>query len=260
MPRQTSRLAVIGTTAARLAAAVRLYASTTEAAPAEHLAAADTVAIGRDGLAMLALSGILMLASLGTTLLAALAYVVWVGAVTPATAPPASVIIVLGMRLGPDGRPRSRFRRRLDRARLLLARAPGAEIVVLGGRTLAGVVSEALAGRRYLQHLGVPAERVRLEDRSRHTLENLRNFRAQFANAMPEPPVLVTSRFHLARSSLMARGLRLAHTACAAEEHAGALLREAPRIATEAVLIHWYLVGRTYARWAGDHRMAARIS
>ena len=35
----------------------------------EHLAAAETVAIGRDGLAMLALSGILMLASLGTTLL-----------------------------------------------------------------------------------------------------------------------------------------------------------------------------------------------
>jgi len=209
---------------------------------------------------MLALSGVVMLASLGSTLLAALAYVAWIGAATPPTAPPASVIIVLGLRLGPDGRVTSRYRRRLDRARLLLARSPGAEIVVLGGRTRAGAVSEAEAGRDYLQRLGVPADRIRLEDRSRHTLENLQHYRAQFGDKRPEPPVLVTSRFHIARSSLFARGVRVAHTPCAAEDHAAALLREAPRIAVEAVLIHWYLVGRTYARWARDYRMAARIS
>ena len=216
------------------------------------------VTIGRDGLAMLALSGVVMLASLGTTLLAALAYVVWIGAGTGTTAPPAPVIIVLGMRLGADGLPGPRYRRRLDRARMLWA--PRTEIVVLGGRTRAGVGSEAEAGGRYLERLGVPAERIRLEDWSRHTLENFREYRAQFSDPSAEPPVLVTNRFHLARSSLLARGLRLAHTPCAAEDHAVALLREAPRIVIEAVLVHWYLVCRTYARWAGDHRMAARIS
>jgi uncharacterized SAM-binding protein YcdF (DUF218 family) len=218
----------------------------------------ETVTIGRDGLATLALSSVVMLASLGTTLLAALAYVVWIGAVTPPTAPAASVIIVLGMRLGPGGAPRSRYRRRLHRAWRLLA--PGAEIVILGGRTRAGVVSEAEAGMRYLLHRGVPPERIRLEDRSCHTLENLRQYRAQFGALLSERPALVTNRFHLARSSLLARGMGLAHTPCAAEDRPASLLREAPRVVREAVLIHWYMVGRTYARWAGNERMAARIS
>jgi uncharacterized SAM-binding protein YcdF (DUF218 family) len=216
--------------------------------------------IGRDGLAMLALSGVVAVASLGTTLVATLAYVVWVGAASSPAAPSAPVIIVLGMRLGPDGSPGPRYRLRLDRACRLLARAPGGEIVVLGGRTRAGVVSEAEAGSRYLRRLGVPAAQIRLEDESRHTLENLRQYRAHFGNAAPEPPVLVTNRFHLARSTLLARGMGVPHLPCAAEDHAAVLLREAPRIVMEAVLIHWYLVGRTYARWAGDHRMAARIT
>jgi uncharacterized SAM-binding protein YcdF (DUF218 family) len=108
--------------------------------------------------------------------------------------------------------------------------------------------------------LGVPAERLRLEDRSRHTLENLRHYRDQFGASGGAPPVLVTSRFHLARSSLLARGLRLAHTPCAAEHHAAVLLRQVPRMTMEAVLIHWYVVGRGYAHWAGNHRMTARIT
>jgi uncharacterized SAM-binding protein YcdF (DUF218 family) len=225
--------------------------------------AVETEPIGRDGLAMLALSCVVMLASLGTTLLAALACVVWIGATTPPTAPAASVIIVLGMRLGPGGAPRSRYRRRLHRASRLLA--PGAEIIVLGGSTRAGVVSEAEAGMRYLLRRGVPREQIRLEEASSHTLENLRQYRARFYRAQfgtpaPERPVLVTNRFHLARSSLLARGMGLPHTLCAAEDRPAALLREAPRIVREAVLIHWYIVGRTYARWSGNERMTARIS
>jgi hypothetical protein len=50
------------------------------------------------------------------------------------------------------------------------------------------------------------------------------------------------------------------HTPCAAEDHAAALLRDAPRLVMEAALIHWYLVGRVYAHWAGNERMAARIT
>ncbi len=214
--------------------------------------------IGSDGLAMLALSGVVAVASFGSTLVAVLAYVVWIGAVTAPTAAPASVIIVLGLRLRPDGEPEPRYRLRLERARRLLA--PGAEIVVLGGRTRAGMVSEAEAGSRYLQRVGVPAEKIRREDESRHTLENLRHYREHFADRAREPPVLVTNRFHLARSSLMARGMGVAHTPCAAEDHTAVLLRDAPRLLMEAALIHWYLVGRIYARCAGNERMAARIT
>ena len=221
--------------------------------------------IGRDGLAMLVLSVVLAVASLGSTLLAVLAYVVWIGAVTATTAPrgsiiPGSIIIVLGLRLRPDGEPEARYRLRLERARRLLVRAPGAEIVVLGGRTRAGAVSEAEAGSRYLQRLGVPPEKIRLEDQSRHTLENLRHYREHFAIPAREPPVLVTNRFHLARSVLLARGMGVAHTPCAAEDRAAVLLGEMPRMVMEAVLIHWYLVGRTYGRLARNDRMIARIT
>jgi uncharacterized SAM-binding protein YcdF (DUF218 family) len=226
--------------------------------PSGDEVAVEAAPIGIDGLAMLALSCVVMLVSLGSTLLVALGYVVWIGVATAATAPAASVIIVLGMQLGLGGVPRKRYRRRLQRARRLLV--PGAEIVILGGQTRAGVVSEAEAGMRYLLRSGVPAGQIRLEDRSRHTLENLRHYREQFGERPAEPPVLVTNRFHLARSSLMARGLGLAHTRCAAEDSGWALLRQVLGIVREAVLVHWYLVGRTYARWAGNERMTARIS
>jgi hypothetical protein len=40
----------------------------------------------------------------------------------------------------------------------------------------------------------------------------------------------VTNRFHLARSSLLAAGLGIAHTLCAAEDSRLAALRHLPRM------------------------------
>jgi hypothetical protein len=75
-----------------------------------------------------------------------------------------------------------------------------------------------------------------------------------------ELPILVTSRTHLARSSVLARGLGIAHRRCAAEDHAAIVLRELPLALWEAVLLHWYVIGRLYVRCTGNPGMAARIS
>jgi hypothetical protein len=75
-----------------------------------------------------------------------------------------------------------------------------------------------------------------------------------------EQPLLVTSRFHLARSSLLAAGLGIAHTCCAAEDSRLPARRDLPRMLIEALLIHWYVTGRSFARLTGNKRMAARIT
>lgn len=215
---------------------------------------------GGDGLAMLALSLAVAALSGGVSALLVLAYVWHVAARTSAHADPAGGgapgrILVLGMRLDRDGRPGPLYRARLDRARRLLAAHPGTEVVVLGGRTRPGLPSEAQAGRDYLRARGEPIAAIRTEAESRHTLENLRLYRDGF------PPagrvVLVTNRFHLARAGLMAETLGIAHRLCAAETGwramPGALVQE-------AVLVHWFLVGRTFCRVTGHTRMLARIT
>lgn len=216
---------------------------------------------GGDGLAMLALSLAVAALSGGVSVLLALAHVWRVAARTPAHADPAGEggapgrILVLGMRLGRDGRPGPLYRARLDRACALLAAAPGAEVVLLGGRTRPGVPSEAQAGRDHLRARGVPDAAIRLEAESRHTLENLRLYREGFPLA--GRVVLVTGRFHLARAGLMAETLGIAHRLCAAEAgwraRPGALVQE-------ALLVHWFLVGRAYCRLTGHARMLARIT
>jgi uncharacterized SAM-binding protein YcdF (DUF218 family) len=220
----------------------------------------EPVVIGSDGFAMLALSVAVILLSLGTSLVLAFGYVLWIALRTPSSRPHNACIVVLGMRLDAAGEPARCYRARLDRARTLWLRAPDSTIIILGGHTSPGAKSEADAGAVYLRARGVAADRTETEDRSRHTLENLLVYRARFPIRAAERPILVTSRFHLARSSLLASGLGITHTRCAAEGSRLATLRELPSMLHEALLIHWYMTGRGYARLTGNKRMAARIT
>jgi uncharacterized SAM-binding protein YcdF (DUF218 family) len=127
---------------------------------------------------------------------------------------------------------------------------------LLGGRSPHRSVSEAEVGANYLVACGICSSRIRCEDRSRHTLENLQQYRSTLAATETEPAALVTSRFHLARASMMARGLDIPHCLCAAESR----LSIGWPMLQEAFLIHWYVTGRTFARWTGNTRMLARIS
>jgi uncharacterized SAM-binding protein YcdF (DUF218 family) len=218
----------------------------------------ESVVIGPDGLGMLALSVALMLLSLGVTLLLASGHVLWIALRTPHVVAAGASIVVLGMRLNKAGEPTRHYRARLDRARALWLR--GCRIVVLGGATSPGAISEADAGAAYLRARGVPADRLDTEARSRHTLENLLRYRERFPIAPAEQPLLVTSRFHLARTSLLAAGLGIAHTCCAAEDSRLPALGDLPRMLVEALLIHWYVTGRSFARLTGNKRMTARIT
>ena len=212
--------------------------------------------VGSDGWATLAISCALLIASLGLTLLVTLIVVFWKAWMTPAVAPRCGRVIVPGHRLGTDGQPSLRFCQRLDRAAALLDASPTATVHLLGGRAIGSTVSEADVGASYLVARGVCSHRIRSEDRSRHTLENLQQYRATLATSSGDPVILVTSRFHLARAGMMAHGLNVPHSLCAAEDRP----RFCWSMLHEAFLIHWYLTGRTVARWTRNRRMLARIS
>ena len=217
----------------------------------------DSIAIGWDGAAMLALSALVVVLTGGLSLLAAGAFVLRQALRTPTAASPGhGPVVVLGRRLARDGRACPAFRARLDRSRVLAANSP-APIIILGGATRPGLPAEAAAGAAYLMAQGVPAGRILMEGRSRHTLENLRGLRRTTAG-LPDGgrPVLVTSRLHLARAAQMAAFMGLTLTPCAAED------RFAPSMAllSETLLIHWYLTGRLVTEWTGSRRLADRIT
>jgi uncharacterized SAM-binding protein YcdF (DUF218 family) len=218
------------------------------------------VLIGADGLAMLGLSGAILLLSLGTSLLLAFGYALRIALYAPSCVPLPARIIVLGIRLNGNGNPTPCYQARLDRALTLWQRSESSQIVILGGVTTPGTRSEAQAGALFLRERGVCAAAIEMEERSRHTLENLQQYRQRFPTDLTELPVLVTSRYHLARSSLLAAGLGIAHRRCAAEERWLAALWHLPRMLQEALLIHWYVSGRSFAWLTGNRSITARIS
>nr|WP_294508790.1 YdcF family protein [uncultured Rhodopila sp.] len=215
--------------------------------------------VGADGFAMLALSCLVMVGTGGLTLLFAVVHVMRTGWRAPADVAGATRILVPGYRLPPDGRPNRVYQQRLDRARALARASPHADVFLLGGRARPGVASEAEAGAAWLQARGLAAARLRCEDRSRHTLENLRLYRDAYPPGPNEPAVLVTSRFHLARAALMAAGLGLHCRPCAAEAKPAAILPRLDRVVAEAFLVHWYVVGCRFSHWIGNAHMLARI-
>ncbi|WP_017940630.1 MULTISPECIES: YdcF family protein [unclassified Thioalkalivibrio] len=213
--------------------------------------------IGPDGLATFALSNLLILATGGLSWL-----LLWTHALRwsrrlrcPGRG---RCILVLGQQLE-AGVPGPGYRLRLLRAARLARRNPEARILVLGGQTSPEGPTEAAAGAAFLRRRGIASERIQTEDASRHTLENLRNARDLLAREPhdDEPLVLITSRFHLARSAAMARGMGLHVCPCPAE--LGSRV-SAARLAREAWMLHWYHVGRGFARLIRHRGMLERIS
>ncbi len=209
---------------------------------------------------MFALSGVVMIATGGLTYALAMLHVVREAAKRARVGMGGGPIVVLGVQLPENGVPGFEFRERLDHGAILLARGEGAEIVVLGGVTRAGQPSEAEAGKDHLvRYRNVPAGRIECESRSHHTLENLYFYRQ--GPLYPGTPVtLVTSRFHMARACLLARGLGLAVDGSPSDRGIHGLIRVLVRLPWEGLLIHWYVVGRAFARITRNERMARRIS
>jgi uncharacterized SAM-binding protein YcdF (DUF218 family) len=214
----------------------------------------DPPFLGHDGAITLAAALLTVVATFGLApLLAALAVrrTARAAPVVPPLEP--ARILVLGHRLE-GGAVSAAFAARLDRALALARAAPAARVLVLGGVTSPGAPAEAEAGRDWLVSRGLDPARIGLETRSRHTLENLSNHRA--AQGAPAPEALVTSRAHLHRALLMARGLGLDPMPVAAEAAPIVPLRAA---LAEGFLVHWYHTGRALSRLLRRRRWLARI-
>lgn len=197
-----------------------------------------------------AISNLVIAATGGLSLLPALIRVYWVAASAPATIPRARWVLVLGMRLR-NGAITSDFALRLRKAEELQAAHHDCRVLVLGGGGETEGVTEAQKGKEYLVGRGVPASRVLLEDRSSNTLENLREAKKLLADMHAEHTVLVTNRYHLARSQAIAVGLGLADTLCAAEDRLRLHAHMLGRFPLEAYYLHWILAGRVWNRLVG---------
>ena len=227
--------------------------------PTESLTCRVGRMVGADGFATLLLSNLVILMSAGVTLAWVLGRVYRV-ARRAAPAPLAvDVAMVLGFRLR-DQQVAQQYAERLLRASVLHKRGSIRRILVLGGRTGgAAGRSEAEQGRRFLVSQGVTPDCVLAEEDSIHTLENLRNARAALDDGSA-PVVLITSRYHLARSAAMAAGFGLRPVPCPAEDRLAHTPRTGLLLLREAWFLHWYYVGRTWSRWLGNKKSLARIS
>jgi uncharacterized SAM-binding protein YcdF (DUF218 family) len=215
--------------------------------------------LGADGYLTLAVSNLVIIATCGLSWLWQVARVHRVASLAPANRAKVEVAVVLGFRLH-ENHVCPEFAMRLDRARSLYVRGIARRILVVGGRMGHSRLSEAEAGRLYLAARGIPDEAILREEYSRHTLENLRYARAAIEGCGERGFLLITSRYHLARSAALAQGLGLRPTLCPAEDRLGLDILTFLRLCREAWFLHWYVVGRAWARLTGDHRSLARIS
>lgn len=214
--------------------------------------------VGADGLKMLFASVLVALCSGGLSLLFVFLYVTRVARTASAEVPLDNDLCVLvpGVRLE-NGSVGKDFRQRLERA-YVLYQAGARQIILLGGKMAGSMRSEAAAGADYLLMRGLPNTVLRLEEGSRHTLENLRYARELIEQ--DQALLIVSNRYHLARLAIMADGLGLRSILCAAEASAYWRASRAGRLGLEAFYVHWYLTGRYWARLVGDRKSLERIS
>ncbi|MFI5778760.1 vancomycin high temperature exclusion protein [Nocardia sp. NPDC051570] len=119
-----------------------------------------------------------------------------------ATVPPASVVIVPGAKVGPDGRPMAYLRGRLDVAiELLAARKAGA--VLISGDSAGRSGDEIASMRRYLLDRGVDPAVLRVDGAGLSTWETCERAHRLFGI---DRAIIVTQPRHAPRAIALCRG------------------------------------------------------
>jgi uncharacterized SAM-binding protein YcdF (DUF218 family) len=155
-----------------------------------------------------------------------------------ATAPAGmDYLIVLGARVDPDG-PSPALNRRLNAGMACLDDHPDALIIASGGQGRDEPMSEAQCIRDELVKRGVDPARIRMEDQSRDTLENLANCRAMIADDGAAVGI-VTNNFHIWRSLRMARRAGLTNAHGIAAEYTGPTLLHFMVRETISIVVHF---------------------
>ncbi|MEJ2399136.1 MAG: YdcF family protein [Gammaproteobacteria bacterium] len=203
------------------------------------------------------LSLFVMLLSGGLTLLLAIVHT-WRTAKRAATVANGQHVVVLGKRLR-NNVPDHEYRLRLDRAAALYRMDNTREFYLLGGTTGEAEISESLAGQQYLEAQGIPPSQLHIEQDSRNTLENIRHLRER-VDIPDQRIVLISNRYHLARARIMARRFGFQIETCAAEQDTATGLMDKWMYVVEALLLHWFLTGLSYARLTRNQAMLLRIS
>ena len=122
----------------------------------------------------------------------------------------ADFVVVLGCGLRDGGRVPPLLASRLDRGdavfRALAAHGSDPVLIVSGGKGHDERVSEAGAMASYLTARGFPADRIRREDRSANTEQNVAYSKAIMDRLQPGATcVIVTSNYHVFRTAMIAR-------------------------------------------------------
>ena len=114
-------------------------------------------------------------------------------------------IIVLGAKVN-GTQPSVTLQDRLEAAVKYSERAPGALLVVSGGRGAGEDITEAAAMKSYFVAAGIPAQRILLEEQSRTTQENLCNSKRllEQTGRTPQCVGIVTSDYHIFRACRLA--------------------------------------------------------
>lgn len=203
--------------------------------------------------------------SLGLVWVGYLVHVWRVAARSPVAPREPMTVLVFGRRLVRDA-PEKDYQARLLRALALMRAHHTEHVLLLGGRSGGGAISEAAAGRSWLeQHELPPGVVVQLEQASVDSLENLRHARSLLQEDGPVarvlPPVaLVTSRYHLARCHLLAQRLGFRSVPVAAEARLVLNRRYVVRMLAESGYLMWIDIGMRWARLIGHRRISARLS
>jgi uncharacterized SAM-binding protein YcdF (DUF218 family) len=155
------------------------------------------------------------------------------------------------------GRADADYLRRIERTQQLALQCDDIEVLLLGGGE---APTEAEVAARELRRLGTPdSVRLVLEHESRDTLENLRNARQVLAQRDARQVLLLSSRYHLARCSMLATRLGIAHELCAAEAHWRNSPRQIARLVGESAYLMLIDTGARWAKLTRQHRMLARL-
>jgi uncharacterized SAM-binding protein YcdF (DUF218 family) len=207
-----------------------------------------------DAFLVFLLSCLMLVASLGTLYLLLLFKVVRQAATAGISADGDGIYLVFGKKLV-GGSVDEDYRRRLDR----LLRLPYQTTILLGGDT-GGPMSEAQAGREYLERRGFALSHLHLEEKSKNTLENLKNARRMIALWQGRLVIIVSNRYHLLRCGVLADSLGFSYGLCAAEGCFRCDVATVKKCLNEAFFLHWFYTGKYWARLTRNRRMLDRIT
>ena len=114
-------------------------------------------------------------------------------------------ILLLGLKLNPDGSPRHELVLRIRHAAQCYHLGYAPVIIPCGGQTPGTPLSEAAVMRALLLEQGVPEAAIRCEAQSGITVENFRNARKLLDDIRHPRVLIVTSDYHMFRSKLICR-------------------------------------------------------